>query len=32
MGWYADEDLTTEFNFEQPITEDTTIYAKYNAG
>jgi uncharacterized repeat protein (TIGR02543 family) len=27
-GWY-DENLTTEFNFEQPITEDTTLYAKW---
>ncbi len=29
-GWYADEALTTEFNFTTPITADTTVYAKWN--
>jgi len=28
-GWYADEDLTTEFDFTANITEDTTVYAKW---
>ena len=28
-GWYADEALTQEFNFNNPITEDTTVYAKW---
>ena len=28
-GWYADENFTTEFNFEEPIVEDTVIYAKW---
>ena len=27
-GWYADEELTIPFDFEQFITQDTTIYAK----
>lgn len=29
-GWYADEALTTEFDFTTPITADTTVYAKWN--
>lgn len=29
-GWYSDEELTTPFYFENtPITEDTTLYAKW---
>lgn len=28
-GWYADKDLTTAFDFNKEITEDTTIYAKW---
>ena len=28
-GWYSDENLSTVFNFLTPITEDTTIYAKW---
>lgn len=28
-GWYADEALTSEFDFAAPITADTTIYAKW---
>ena len=30
-GWYADAAHTTEFDFTQPITGDTTIYAKWTA-
>ncbi|MCR4953954.1 MAG: InlB B-repeat-containing protein [Treponema sp.] len=30
LGWYADEDLTTEFNFDTAITENVTqVYAKW---
>jgi uncharacterized repeat protein (TIGR02543 family) len=29
-GWYADEALTTPYDFAQPITQNTRIYAKYN--
>lgn len=28
-GWYADAAHTTEFDFTQPITGDTTVYAKW---
>ena len=28
-GWFSDSGLTTEFNFGAPITEDTTVYAKW---
>ena len=28
-GWYADPEYTTEFDFSQPITEDTVIYGKW---
>ena len=28
MGWYADENFTTAFDFDTPITAATTIYAK----
>lgn len=28
-GWYADENRTIEFNFTQPITSDTKVYAKW---
>lgn len=28
-NWYADESLTTAFDFSAPITADTTIYAKW---
>lgn len=28
-GWYADEDRTTEFDFNTPITGDTKVYAKW---
>ena len=30
-GWYADENHTIEFNFNTPITGDTTVYAKWTA-
>jgi uncharacterized repeat protein (TIGR02543 family) len=29
-GWYSDEGLTQEFNFETPITGDITLYAKWD--
>lgn len=29
-GWYKDSSLTTEFDFSQPITSDTTVYAKWD--
>ncbi len=28
-GWYIDSDLLTEFDFDQTITKDTTVYAKW---
>lgn len=28
-GWYADREGTKVFNFDEPITKDTTIYAKW---
>ena len=28
-GWYADDAFTTEFDFDDPITADTTVYAKF---
>ena len=28
-GWYADKGCTREFDFDNPITENTTIYAKW---
>ena len=28
-GWYLDEELTTAFDFETPITSDMTVYAKW---
>ena len=28
-GWYADEDLASEFDFSAPVTADTTAYAKW---
>lgn len=30
-GWYADENRTIEFDFTQPITGNTTVYAKWTA-
>lgn len=30
-GWYADENLTIEFNFNTPITGNTKVYAKWTA-
>ena len=29
IGWYADETLKIEYNFNNPITQDTIIYAKW---
>ena len=29
QGWYADQELTMVFDFDQEITKDTTIYAKW---
>lgn len=29
IGWYADENRTIEFDFTQPITGDTKVYAKW---
>jgi len=29
VGWYADAAHTTEFDFTQPITSNTTVYAKW---
>lgn len=29
-GWYSDAELTAAFDFETPITEDTTLYAKWS--
>ena len=31
VGWYADAEFTKAFNFDSPIVEDTTIYAKFGA-
>ena len=30
LGWYKDKECTTEWNFEDPITEDITLYAKWD--
>ena len=29
VGWYTDNTFTTEFNFSNPITSNTSIYAKF---
>ena len=29
VGWYTDEALTEAFDFTQPVTEDTVLYAKW---
>ncbi len=31
MGWYRDEACTKEFDFDAPITAETTVYAKFLA-
>lgn len=31
-GWFSDSALTTEWNFTTPITEDLTLYSKWNNG
>ena len=30
VGWYSDEELTKEFNFNESYSKDLTIYAKYD--
>lgn len=30
VGWYVDEELTTPFDFDTPITSNTILYAKWN--
>lgn len=30
LGWYTDENYTTEFDFDQQITSDVTLYAKWS--
>ena len=30
-GWYSDEGLTTEYNFDTEVTADMTLYAKWTA-
>lgn len=29
VGWYIDKELTTEYDFNTPVTEDFTLYAKW---
>ena len=29
LGWYSDDKMTTPFDFNTPLTNDTTIYAKW---
>ncbi len=29
VGWYSDEALTNEYSFETPVTQDLTLYAKW---
>lgn len=31
VGWYADSALTTPYNFEAPVTANTTVYARWVA-
>lgn len=31
IGWYADKDHNTKFDFTKPITSNTTVYAKWTA-
>lgn len=31
IGWYTDDTYDTEFDFTQPITSNTTVYAKWTA-
>ncbi|MCR5329206.1 MAG: InlB B-repeat-containing protein [Saccharofermentans sp.] len=30
IGWYSDEAFTTEYNFDDPVTQDVIIYAKWD--
>lgn len=32
LGWYADADRTTTYNFDEEVTSDRTIYAKWKGG
>ena len=32
LGWYADSAKTTEYDFDQEVTSDRTIYAKWKEG
>ena len=32
IAWYADDSLTTKWNFETPVTENKTLYAKWVQG
>ena len=29
-GWYVDPEMTDEYDFTKPLTQDTTVYAKWN--
>lgn len=29
IGWYTDKDFTAEFDFDEPIVADTTVYARW---
>ena len=28
-GWYSDAELTSEYDFNSPVTQDTTLYASW---
>lgn len=30
VGWYVDPEMTDEYDFTKPLTQDTTVYAKWN--
>jgi uncharacterized repeat protein (TIGR02543 family) len=32
LGWYADADRTIQYNFDEEVTSDRTIYAKWKGG
>ena len=32
VGWYSDSELTTEYNFDTAVTENMTLYAKWEEG
>jgi len=31
VGWFTDKDFTTKYNFETPVTQTLTLYAKWEA-